>query len=138
MTSQPYAMPAHNCLTESELLFHPEDQSHCHVHPLAGLTQFGPYSQSIVSQVLDPVRVGFIVAHGQGPLARQLLSELERRVAPRERLSYLTEFPGFSRVFKIRVAAGCRGCHIELDEDVDKRIADASDPYFNLTETIAI
>src|SRR4051812_12014470 len=109
MTSLPYNLPAHNWLTESELLFHPEHTDQVHIHPLVGLRTYGPYSQARISQVLNPLRVAFVVAHGQTGLARQLLSEFEHSAQPRERRSYLIDFPGFSRVFGVRVAAAAKG-----------------------------
>ena len=108
MNSTAYTMPAHNWLTESELLFHPEQADHCNIHPLAGLIKYGPYSQTAISQVLDPLRVGFIVANGQTGLANQLLAELQQQAEPRERLSYLIDFPGFSQVFRIRTTGASK------------------------------
>src|SRR5262249_32273407 len=134
MSSAAYTMPAHNWLTESELLFHPEQPDQCNVHPLAGLIKYGPYSQTAISQVLDPLRVGFIVANGQTDLANQLLAELQQLAPPKERLSYLIEYPGFSQVFRIRTTGAPKGCHIELDQLLDEKINTSPDPHLVLAE----
>lgn len=136
MTTMPHALPAHNWLTESELLFDPEYHDRCDIHPLIGLREYGPYSRTVISQVFDPLRVAFIVAHGQTGLAKQLLAELERPVAPRERRSYLIEYPGFSKVFGVRVGAAPRGCHIELEEGLDEKIADSAQPHVVLADAL--
>jgi hypothetical protein len=127
-------MPAHNWLTEPDLLFHPDLPDHRHIHPLIGLEQFGPYSQSVISQVLDPIRIGFIVAHGHTAPAKRLLAELEQRHQPRERQSYLIDFPGFSRLFHVRAAAARKGCHVELGPEIDEQLANSSDPHLVLAE----
>ncbi len=88
-------MPAHNWLTESDLAFDATDADQSHVHPLIGLAKFGAFSHTMIAQVFDPLRIGFIVAHGQTGLARRLLAELEQRFQPAERRSYLVEYPVF-------------------------------------------
>jgi len=136
MNAAPYELPAHNWLTEPELLFHPEHADQTDIHPLKGLHKFGPFSQASISQVLDPLRVAFIVAHGHTQLARELVVELERKADPRERRPYLIDFPGFSRVFGVRVVAAPQGCHIELDPTLDGAIASANSPHLVLAESI--
>lgn len=136
MRNAPHSLPAHNWLTEPELSFDPEHQDRSHIHPLIGLQEYGPYSRSVISQVFDPLRVAFIVAHGQTGLAKHLLSELEQPTQPRERRSYLIEYTGFSRVFGVRVGPAMKGCHVELEQGLDESIANSSQPHIVLADAL--
>lgn len=98
-----YAFPAHFRFTEPALRFHPERGADQHVHPLTGLVEYGPYSRSVLNLVMDPLRIAFIAPSGAHGNLRRLLRELETTHHPIERKAYLPIFPGFSRVFGLRV-----------------------------------
>lgn len=134
--NKPFLLPAHNWLTEPELAFDPLDDSQCHVHPLKGLYENGPFSKSIISRVYDPIRISFVVANGQQGLANQLMRELESAAIPRERKSYLINYPGFSSLFKTTIRAAGRGCHIELGKELDSQILSSESPHLVLSEAL--
>ena len=87
MNIEDYKLPAFGLLKEPELAFHPERLEDCDTHPLRGLVNYGPYSRSLINQVVDPIRVAFIVPHNQSQVIRNLLAELEQSHKPKERLS---------------------------------------------------
>ncbi|MEZ6041952.1 MAG: hypothetical protein R3C20_15730 [Planctomycetaceae bacterium] len=51
------AFPAHGWQDEPWLGFHPEREEDRDRHPLKGLRRFGPLSGSLVSSMMDPIRV---------------------------------------------------------------------------------
>jgi hypothetical protein len=129
-------LPAHKCIPEPELIFHPERQQDRHIHPLVGLVNYGPYSRSLVNHVLDPIRLGVIAPHGGLQAIDRLLNELEQRHKPRERTQYLIEYPGFSRVFGLRVIRLPNQECIELPSQLDQEIMKSERPNIFLAETI--
>ena len=129
-------LPAHKCIPEPELIFHPERQQDRHIHPLVGLVNYGPYSRSLVNHVLDPIRLGVIAPHGGLQAIDRLLNELEQRHTPRERTQYLIEYPGFSRVFGLRVIRLPNQECIELPSQLDQEIMKSERPNIFLAETI--
>jgi hypothetical protein len=88
-------LPPHQFITEPELSFHPDRASDCHKHPLKGLVEFGPYSRSLINNVVDPIRVAFIVPYDTRDMMGRLLREIEAQHSPLERREYLVEYPGF-------------------------------------------
>ena len=136
MSPSPYNLPAHYIIPEPELVFHPERSSDRDHHPLRGLLTYGPFSRSIITQVCDPIRVAFVTAHGQGRLATGLLSEVENRHMPKERRAYLLEFPGFQRLFGVRVVPAVASCHIELPNGLESDLARSQKPHILLADTL--
>lgn len=135
-TASSIALPAHGLLREPELLFHPSRSSDTDIHPLRGLLRHGPYSRSLISNVIDPIQVGLIVPPNTRGVIRHLLEELSSPQRPRERLKYLPDYPGFSEVFGINVKPAPPSAWIQLPDDIDNRIADAPRPYTVLAEEL--
>jgi hypothetical protein len=130
-------MPVHVWLSEPELAFHPERAEDRHIHPLLGLSQFGPFSRSLINQVIDPIRVAVITPSGEFRTINHLISELEQKHEPRERRPYLPTFSSFSRVFGLRVVPAHRSVHIELERKLDAAIAASPRPHIVLAEAIS-
>jgi hypothetical protein len=134
--TRPSELPAYRRFREPQLLFHPERQQDHHVHPLKGLHEFGPYSRSLVNHVLDPIRLAMIAPDGELDVLEGILKELEGRHQPQERRQYLIDFPGFSRVFGLRVVAGPASARVALPADLDARLEQAERPHLVLAEAI--
>ena len=130
------SLPAHFCLHEPELLFHPDRPDDKHRHPLVGLLQHGPFSRSLVNCVIDPIRVAFIVPWGESGKMLGLLKELEARHTPRERHQYLPEFPGFSRVFGIRAVPAAQNAQVELVRQVERDLSASDVPHLTLADRL--
>jgi hypothetical protein len=130
-------LPVHGRLREPELSFHPERAADSSVHPLDGLLKFGPYSRSLLNAVVDPIRVALVAPSGELKRLELLLAEMERAHQPKERLAYLRPFPGFSKVFGVRVVAGGRESCVELPADLDDRLANSGRPQQVLADALS-
>jgi hypothetical protein len=129
-------LPGHFAVSEPELLFHYDRPQDRDAHPLRGLLRFGPYSRGLVNAVLDPIRIATIYPYGFRDKVRKLFEELEQRHQPRERKNYLPEFPGFSRVFGLRLAAAEKGMHVQLPELLNEQIRSANKPHMVLADAL--
>jgi len=136
MTVSPSLFPVHWHLGEPKLLFHPERSGDTHVHPLLGLLEYGPYSRSLVNCVIDPIRVAVVAPQKDVSRVIQLFSELEQVHQPRERKQYLPKFPGFSRIFGVRVVASS-DAQGTLPEQLEQKIASSRQPHLVLAEHLA-
>lgn len=134
--SRPFSLPGHSRLKEPDLLFHPDRQEDRDPHPLRGLVRFGPFSRSLVNPVLDPIRIAAIYPNGFRGRVRALLREFEQRHFPRERKNYLIEFPGFTRVFGLRLTAAREQAHIELPASADSEILNSERPHLRLADLL--
>jgi len=136
MKQQDFLLPAYNLIDEPELVFHPERENDKSAHPLKGLVNFGPYSRSLINNVVDPIRVASIFPHGQKQNILKILSELESHQTPKERKIYLIDFPGFSRVFGLRVVAANVPSHIELSQSLNDEMLNSERPHVVLAEKL--
>lgn len=134
MNREEYQLPAHALLSEPELVFHPTRDEDRDEHPLRGLDRFGPYSRSLINPVVDPIRVASIVPSGERKTVLQLLSELEGKHVPKERKSYLIDFPGFSRVFGLRIVPGPPSVHIELPAALGQAVKSSDRPHMLMAD----
>jgi hypothetical protein len=98
--------------------------------------QFGPYSRASLGNVIDPIRIATIYPTGYKPKLDALFGEFERRVRPRERLQYLLEFPGFSRLFGVRIVPSSPTAHVELPATVDEQLRQAEQPHLHLARIL--
>lgn len=128
-------LPAHGRLAEPELLFHPERVEDRSPHPLLGLQQYGPFSRSLVNPVIDPIRLAVIAPHGELVRVRDFVAELDAHHVPRERRQYLPAFPGFNRVFGLRVVSE-PSVEFELDAGLDSRLEASSSPHHLLQDAL--
>ncbi|MEP0548925.1 MAG: hypothetical protein ABJF88_18465 [Rhodothermales bacterium] len=135
-TASSFALPAHGLLGEPELLFHPDRGNDTDIHPLNGLLRYGPYSRSLINGVLDPIRVGLVVPPHTRGVIKHLLEELESPQRPQERQKYLPPYPGFAKIFGLRIVPASSSTWIQLPDDIDSRIIDAEKPHLVLAEEL--
>jgi len=134
--TQPFRLPGHVALPEPKLRFGSNNPQDIDIHPMEGLIRFGPYSLGKLSPVPNPIRVGMIVpAELEDSLVRQM-RELEQVHQPRERKQYLPPFPGFEKVFGVRIARGGAASRIVLSQDLDREIGAAEKPHVVLAEAL--
>lgn len=122
----------HVCLSEPKLAFHPDRRSDRDIHPLQGLLRFGPYSKGLL--VPDPIRVATIAPAGESDRLYAFMKELNSQFKPRERIDYLPEWPGFQRVFGVRMTGAGSGCHVELEPSLETEYEVSSSPYVVLAD----
>ena len=133
---KPFQLPAHYQESEPQLLFHPDRPNDLHQHPLIGLYEFGPFSRSLVNHVIDPIRLAFVYPHGFMPKVRSFMREFEQHHAPKERRNYLIDFPGFSRLFGLRLTMAAPDVHVELPPGVDNDLHINPRPHLRLAELL--
>jgi len=127
-------LPHHIRLSEPKLSFHPDRRSDRDIHPLNGLLRFGPYSSGLL--VPDPIRVATIAPAGESERLYGFMKELNSKFSPNERRDYLPEWPGFQRVFGVRMTGAGQGCHVELDEHVEHEYKNSPTPHVVLADGI--
>lgn len=130
MSSEVYP---HIQLSEPMLAFHAERPADKEIHPLRGLLRFGPHSRGLVP---EPIRVATLAPHGEAQRLYAFMGELNSTFKPAERRDYLPTWPGFQRVFGIRMQGAGGGCHVELDSGLDDELRDSPAPHVVLAERL--
>lgn len=124
-------------LPEPDLQFDIADRDRRHVHPLHGLLQHGPLTESGMALLPPHIRIAPITPSKElGPLSG-LVDELSRSHRPRERRTYLPDFPGMARVFRRDVVIAAPPARVELPADMDARLSGAERPYLVLAEALS-
>jgi hypothetical protein len=130
MTSE---LAPHIWLPEPRLAFHPERASDRDIHPLRGLLRFGPYSAGLVP---DPIRVATVAPAGENERLFSFMRALNDPSKPTERREYLPVWPGFHGVFGLHMRGAGRGCHIELDGQIEAEVAALPAPHTVVAERL--
>jgi hypothetical protein len=86
--------------------------------------------------VPDPIRVATIAPAGEGPHLYGFMKELRTACPAGERKDYLPDWPGFHQVFGLHMRAAARGCHIELDEDLEAEFQASTTPHVVLADRL--
>jgi hypothetical protein len=133
---QPFRLPGHIVLPEPQLRFGSNDARDVDMHPMEGLIRFGPYSHGKLSPVPSPIRIGMIVPAGFEELLIRQMRELDQAHQPRERKQYLPPFPGFEKIFGVRLSRGGSASRILLSGDLDRQIEVATAPHVVLAEAL--
>lgn len=120
----------HIHLPEPVLSFHPDRQSDQEIHPLRGLSRFGPYSAGLIP---DPIRIATVSPAGEGTRLFEFMKQLNSPHSPKERRAYLPSWPGFKQIFGVRMVGAAKGCHTELEE-IDEQIQQSPTPHVLLAE----
>lgn len=123
----------HILLSEPKLTFHPDRRSDQDIHPLRGLLRFGPHSSGLVP---DPIRVATLAPYGESNRLYDFMKELNLHSRPTERPDYLLEWPGFHRVFGLHMRGAGKGCHVELDAQLDADFRSSSTPHIVLADRL--
>ncbi len=124
---------SHVWLPEPKLAFHPDRTSDREVHPLRGLLRFGPYSSGWVP---DPIRVATLAPAGESPRLYAFMKELQSAFKPTERKDYLIDWPGFQRIFGLRITSAGKACHAELDASLETDLSSSSTPHIILADRL--
>lgn len=112
MSGKPYVLPAHTILPEPKLLF---SSAGIDLHPLRGLTKYGPYSADFGYPQL--VRVAYF---GPSEFIRKLdalVAELNGRATPRDATNYYVEYPGFEQAFRARLVPASDALRVPAPSD---------------------
>jgi hypothetical protein len=123
-------------MNEPRLRFGSPDGRDVDIHPMRGLIRFGPYSKDKLSAVSNPIRIGMIAPSGQVDLLVNQMRELEQAHQPRERKAYLPPFPGFEKIFGVRLTRGGAGTSLELPPDLTEQMAASPSPHLVLAKAL--
>lgn len=134
--AKPYRLPGHFVLDEPRLRFGSKDPRDIGIHPMQGLLRFGPYSKDKLAAVSSPIRIGMIAPAGQIERLVGQIRELDQVHQPRERKAYLPPFPGFEKVFGVRLARGGQGTSLELPADLADQMAASPKPHLVLAQAL--
>lgn len=113
MNAQSSEIAGYSAISEPDLVF---ANNGAHKHPLLGLINHGPYSMRLGS--LSKLRLAMMAPPADLKRLKQLIAELEVRVAPREAKNYYPEYPGFNAVFRIPVAPLDERLAIPFDDNL--------------------
>ena len=103
MTSQ---IASHIWLPEPMLAFHPQPAPRIESNiRYVGYWEYGPHSAGFVP---DPIRVATLAPHGESQRIYDFMRNLNSAFNPRERRDYLPRWPGFQRVFGLRMRAASK------------------------------
>lgn len=127
---------SHTLIPEPFLSYHPERTEDKHRHPLIGLSEFGPFSQSFSNYIYNPIRIAAIVPSGKKSVIKNLITEMEMVHLPKERKNYLIPFKGFSSTFQMRIAAAKDDLIIEMTSDFEKKLNDSPNPNILLADEL--
>lgn len=131
-----FRLPGHVVIDEPALRFGFSSARDVDIHPMEGLIRFGPYSQGKLSAVSSPIRIGMIVPADLEESLVEQMRELDQTHSPRERKSYLPAYPGFEKIFGVRLTRGGPASRILLSDDLDERIAATPAPHVVLAEAL--
>lgn len=131
-----FRLPGHVVIDEPALRFGSSSARDVDIHPMEGLIRFGPYSQGKLSAVSNPIRIGMIVPADLEESLVEQMRELDQTHSPRERKSYLPAYPGFEKIFGVRLTRGGPASRILLSDDLDERIAATPAPHVVLAEAL--
>jgi hypothetical protein len=107
-------LSGYTVLPEPDLLF---SGNKTHKHPYFGLIQFGPFGLKYGT----PSRLRFALVEPRlhkGKL-KSLVKELEGNAKPKEAKNYYPEYPGFSKVFRIPIAASCEQLDLTFPDNLE-------------------
>jgi hypothetical protein len=133
---KPFRLPGHIVIDEPRLRFGSRDARDTDIHPIQGLLRFGPYSRDRLSAVSNPIRIGMITPAAELNKLLGQMRELEQVHQPRERKAYLPTFPGFEKIFGVRLTRGGPGTSLELPADLDDQMAASATPHLILAQAL--
>jgi len=126
-------LPAHIKLPEPKLAFHPSYEDSTDIHPLRGLSKFGPYSQSFFA---DPIRIATLAPRGKTGLVNSLMRDLKRPVQLHKPADFKIDWPSFETIFRVQIEPAPPECRIELPDDLSSRLRTAEKPSSVLVEIL--
>lgn len=107
MAEDPNSLPANFRLQEPKLLF---ASGRTHVHPLRGLTDFGPYSLDIGTPKV--VRLAYLAPSDLLARLDAIAGELGTKQQVREAPNYYVAYEGFEKVFRARLVPPTGGLRV--------------------------
>lgn len=112
-------LPPYSQLAEPYLQFNSEATSALDMHPLRGLVQHGPFSESAMQKFTPQIRVATVGPTDGQASVRSLLSSLRNQHASNDRAGYTPDFPGMSQVFGLDLVPASSPCNIAWTDRIE-------------------
>jgi hypothetical protein len=112
-------LPPFQLLEEPVLSFSPDDVRARDLHPLRGLTKFGPFSKKSFTVFTPKLRVAVIGPKAGWDRVVALMKLIQKPHAPTDRKDYVPRFPGFEKLFGIPVHAASQSARILWPDSID-------------------
>lgn len=116
----PTKLPPFTLLDEPQLSFSPSDPKQVDVHPLRGLVHFGPYSKGSFSGFTSSVRIATVGPESAFRRRGELMVLLRNVHQPSDRSEYVPQYPGFERLFHVKLESAPRDAHIKWPERLEE------------------
>jgi hypothetical protein len=113
-------LPPYSRLDEPYLQFNADKASALDMHPLRGLLEHGPFSQSAMVRYTPQIRVATVGPRSAQQQVRTLLGSLRNQHKSNDRAAYTPDFPGIEAAFGVDIVPASASCHIAWNERIDQ------------------
>lgn len=119
MSGKPYILPGYEVVAEPALLF---DKNKEDIHPLRGLTQFGPFSKS--QDYLAEIKIATITPSGETEKIKNIIYELSQNKKPTGiGKDYYPDYPGFKNMFGLDIVLQEDAFSCEISSEIEQKIS---------------
>ncbi|MFK2853560.1 nuclease PIN [Dyella humi] len=113
-------LPSFQLLEEPVLSFSPDDARARDLHPLRGLTKFGPFSKKSLTTYTPKLRVAVVGPKAGWDRVVALMKLIQKPHAPTDRKDYVPRYPGFEKLFSIPVHAAPQSARVLWPDSIDE------------------
>lgn len=119
-------LPPFQLLEEPVLSFSPADERARDLHPLRGLTKFGPFSKRSFGPYTPQLRVALVGPRAGWDHVVALMKLVQQPHDPTDRKDYVPRYPGFERLFGIPIHAAAQAARILWPDSIENFPFDGS------------
>ncbi|CAM5394869.1 nuclease PIN [Alcaligenes faecalis] len=113
-------LPPFTLLDEPLLAFSPEQPGDVDVHPLRGLSRYGPFSKGSFGAFTANVRVATVGPDSAFKQRGALLAALRNQLQPSDRTEYVPIYPGFEALFNVGLVSAPPATHIRWPDSLSQ------------------
>lgn len=129
-------LPPYSRLDEPYLQFNSDVATALDMHPLRGLTQYGPFSKSAMETFTPEIRIATVGPRSGQDRVRMLLGSLRNRHPSSDRAGYTPDFSGVASIFGVDIVPANTACHISWNDQLHQTDGGA-DPHERLISAFA-
>lgn len=123
-------------LLEEPLLSFSGGVSAVHTHPLRGLLEHGPYTNTALGEFTPRIRVAIAGPDAYRSDRRDLFSSLRDNLRATERKGYLPDYPGFETVFGVKLVPAPSEAQLSLPLKLRDIEGDDEEPHLRVKGAI--
>jgi len=113
-------LPPFTLLDKPLLAFSPEQPDDVDVHPLRGLTRYGPFSKGSFGAFTANVRVATVGPDSAFKQRGALLAALRNPFQASDRTEYVPTYPGFEALFNVGLVSAPAAAHIRWPDSLSR------------------